>query len=388
MPPKKTAPSSVKTYASRPGYTELRYRVGSTTKREFVADAKAPARIKQIEADLKKFRAPLTDREIEEYRAAVYLLPTGTTLTQAVTEFAKTAPTAPLDWSSAIALFEEHECGRVDQRTLNDRKAQLLGLSLSVDTGTPSHLTSAVLRNHLASFTSPQTANHRRSTYALFMDWYLDHTGDTRPNPVRAVKSRKVAASDPVPFSYVDRDRLIDTAIKEKNATALFVLVLGSFCGIRSCEIERLTFGDLWGLPDDPNEAHLRTEISLSSTITKTNRRRVVPIHPGVKHFLWNAHTLSPRFRRGTDQPLLKQTPHNQLKKIAAKAGVQWVDNGLRKGFVSAATTLYGAATAARWAGHSEAVLESEYRALVSRPDALAWFKGKPFTEILLPETR
>jgi hypothetical protein len=64
------------------------------------------------------------------------------------------------------------------------------------------------------------------------------------------------------------------------------------------------------------------------------------------------------------------------------------VDNGLRKGFVSAATTLYGAPTAARWAGHSEAVLESEYRALVSRPDALAWFKNKPFTEILLPETR
>lgn len=382
MPPKKTTPpSSVKTYASRPGYTELRYRIGSTLKREFVADAKASARRKQIEADLLKFRAPLTDREIEEYRAAVYLLPTGTTLTQAVTEFAKTAPTQPLDWSSAIALFEEHECGRVDQRTLKDRKAQLT--DLATGTTSPSHLTSAVLRTHLATFTSPQTANHRRSTYALFMDWYLDHTGDTRPNPVRAVKSRKVAASDPVPFSYVDRDRLIETAIAEKNATALFVLVLGSFCGIRSCEIERLTFGDVF-----ESDGILRREISLSSTITKTNRRRVVPIHPGVKHFLWNAHTLSPRFRRGTDQPLLKQTPHNQLKKIAAKAGVQWVDNGLRKGFVSAATTLYGAPTAARWAGHSEAVLESEYRALVSRPDALAWFKNKPFTEILLPETR
>jgi len=384
MPPKKTTPpSSVKTYASRPGYTELRYRIGSTLKREFVADAKAPARRKQIEADLTKFRAPLTDREIEEYRAAVYLLPTGTTLIQAVTEFAKTAPTQPLDWSSAIALFEEHECGRVDQRTLNDRKAQLLGLSLSVDTGSPSYLTSAVLRTHLATFTSPQTANHRRSTYALFMDWYLDHTGDTRPNPVRAVKSRKVAASDPVPFSYVDRDRLIETAIAEKNATALFVLVLGSFCGIRSCEIERLTFGDVF-----ESDGVLRREISLSSTITKTNRRRVVPIHPHAFNLLWSAHALSPRFRRGADQPLLKQTPHNQLKKIAAKAGVQWVDNGLRKGFVSAATTLYGAPTAARWAGHSEAVLESEYRALVSRPDALAWFKGKPFTEILLPETK
>jgi integrase len=292
MPPKKTTPpSSVKTYASRPGYTELRYRIGSTLKREFVADAKASARRKQIEADLLKFRAPLTDREIEEYRAAVYLLPTGTTLTQAVTEFAKTAPTQPLDWSSAIEAFEEHECGRVDQRTLKDRKAQLTDLALAPGTASPSHLTSAVLRTHLATFTSPQTANHRRSTYALFMDWYLDHTGDTRPNPVRAVKSRKVAASDPVPFSYVDRDRLIETAIAEKNATALFVLVLGSFCGIRSCEIERLTFGDVF--EEAPGET-LRREISLSSTITKTNRRRVVPIHPGAEALFFGTPTPSP----------------------------------------------------------------------------------------------
>jgi len=384
MPPKKTTPpSSVKTYASRPGYTELRYRIGSTLKREFVADAKAPARREQIEADLLKFRAPLTDREVEEYRAAVYLLPTGTTLIQAVTEFAKTTPTQHLDWSAAIEAFEEHECGRVDQRTLRDRKAQLTDLTLATGTTSPSHLTSAVLRTHLATFTSPQTANHRRSTYAMFMDWYLDHTGDTRPNPVRAVKSRKIAPSDPVPFSYVDRDRLIETAIAEKNATALFVLVLGSFCGIRSCEIERLIFGDVF-----KNDEVLRTEISLGSAITKTNRRRVVPIHPAARPLLWQAFEFSPRFRRGFEQPLLNQTPHNQLKKIAAKAGVQWVDNGLRKGFVSAATTLYGAPTAARWAGHSEAVLESEYRALVSRTDALAWFKGKPFTEILLPETR
>lgn len=387
MPPKKTPPSSVKTYASRPGYTELRYRVGTVIKREFVADAKVAERTKQIEADLKKFRTPLTDREIEEYRAAVYLLPEGTTLTQAVTAFAKTAPFSPLNWSDAIALFEEHECGRVDQRTLNDRKAQLLGLSLSVGGSSPSHLTSPMLRAHLASFESPHTANHRRSTYALFMDWYLDHIGSDRPNPVRSVKSRKVAASDPVPFSYVDRDRLIQTALDEKNATALFVLVLGSYCGIRSCEIERLTFGDIFDILSS-NSLLVRTEISLSSTITKTNRRRVVPIHPGAKPLLWAAFECSPRFRRGCDQPLLKQTPHNQLKKITAKAEVQWVDNGLRKGFVSAATTLYGAATAARWAGHSEAVLESEYRALVSRPDALAWFGGKPFSEILLPEIK
>lgn len=383
MPPKKTAPSSVKTYASRPGYTELRYRVGTVIKREFVADAKVAERTAQIEADLKKFRTPLTDREIEEYRAAVYLLPTGTTLTQAVTAFAKIAPIAPLDWTSAINLFEEHECGRVDQRTLRDRKAQLLDLGLATGTATPSHLTSPMLRAHLASFESPHTANHRRSTYSLFMDWYLDHIGSDRPNPVRAVRSRKVTASDPVPFSYADRDRLIQTAIAERNATALFVLVLGSYCGIRSCEIERLTFGDIFH-----NGQVLRTEISLSSTITKTNRRRVVPVHTQAMTLLWQAHAFSPRYRRGEDQPLLKQTPHNQLKKIAAKAGVQWVDNGLRKGFVSAATTLYGAATAARWAGHSEAVLESEYRALVSRPDALSWFGGKPFTEILLPEVR
>lgn len=386
MPPKKT-PSSVKAYASRPGYTELRYRVGTTINREFVADAKVAERTKQIEADLRKFRTPLTDREIEEYRAAVYLLPTGTTLTQAVTAFAKIAPAAPLDWATSINLFEEHECGRVDQRTLRDRKAQLLDLGLATGTSTPSYLTSPMLRAHLASFESPHTANHRRSTYALFMDWYLDHIGSDRPNPVRAVKSRKVAASDPVPFSYVDRDRLIATALDEKNATALFVLVLGAYCGIRSCEIERLTFGDVFDILSS-NSLLVCTEISLSSAITKTNRRRVVPAHTQAMTLLWQAYAFSPRYRRGADQPLLKQTPHNQLKKIAAKAGVQWVDNGLRKGFVSAATTLYGAATAARWAGHSEAVLESEYRALVSRPDALAWFGGKPFTEILLPEVK
>lgn len=382
MPPKKTAPSPVKTYASKPGYTELRYRIGSTVKREFVADAKAPARQKQIEADLKKCRAPLTDREVEEYRAAVYLLPPGTTLTQAVTAFAKIAPTAPLDWSSAIAAFAEHEAGRVDDRTLRDRKAQLLGLSLSVGTPSPGHLTSAVLRTHLATFASPQTANHRRSTYALFMDWYLDHTGDTRPNPVRAVKSRKIAAKDPVPFTAADRDALINAAIDEGNPSALFAFVLGSFCGIRSCEIARLKFGDLF--KDDEQTLH---EISLSSTITKTNRRRVIPIHSAAKILLWQAFELAPRLRRGLDHPIISKSLHAQIKKIAAKADVEWVDNGLRKGFVSAATQLYGSTVASQWAGHSIDVLESEYKALVSRTEALAWFKGKPFENLLITPT-
>lgn len=374
----------IKVYPAGSVSSEVRYKVGGVWKRETVRNAEVPARVKRITEDLAKLRLPLTDAEIEDYRAAKALLPEGTTMVAAAKAFLGTESTREvkhLPWKEALTRFEKHELDRgIEADTVRERVSHVLSLSTVVNAPHPGHTTPEHVRAYLASFENPRTANHRRSNLAGFFDWYHSEVKITAPNPVRSVKSRKVQASDPVPFTHDQVNTLLSVATHRGNDQAMFAIILGALCGIRTAEVCRLTFEDVFDHLGTP-----RKEIQLSSRITKTNRRRVVPVHPVAVSLLRQARDMAPGILMATKGPLIRGRIHDHLKAVALEAGVTWIDNGLRKGFVSASTTLYGAATTARWAGHTVEVLESEYRALVTREDALAWFSNQPFTDLLLP---
>lgn len=359
-----TPKDPIKTYPSKDGRIEIRYRVGSTRQRETVKADAADKRVAEIRQYLARCQKPLTPREVEEYHAAAALLPTGVSLIDAVKQ-AVARPVTTITLTDAIEQYLDHcRTRNLAERSIADRKQHLTAFRycyfIEQD---PAAITWTAVDHYLGTFDSPKTANTHRATLVSFFDYWCKISGATI-NPAKQVEARKVPVKDPVPFTPAQLHALLDAAYRLNHPDVLIFIALGAYTGARAKEIERLTWGDIW----NPHQSHL----VLSSLITKTNRRRTIPLLSPMTQVIEYARRkvgpLDPAL------PLVTKRLRRRLGKVAAAAGVAWVDNGLRKGFVSASVTLHGAARTAAWAGHSESVLESNYKALVSEEDAKAWF--------------
>ena len=358
----------IKTYASKDGRIEIRYRVGSTRHRETVKQNAAADRVSAIRQYLARCQKPLTPREVEEYHAAMALLPTGVSLTDAVRQCVA-RPTKATTLPDVIETYLAHCRGRnLAERTLDDRKQHLNAFRtyLIIENG-PVKIEWSHVDHYLGTFKSPKTANTHRATLVSFFDYWCKISGET-VNPAKQVESRKVPVKDPIPFTPTQLHLLLDAAYRLELPDVLLFLALGAYTGARAKEIERLTWADVWNTD--------RGHLVLSSSITKTNRRRTIPLLTPMTQVIEHAKQAVHEDLLPLDpaRPLVTKRLRRRLAKVAAAAGVEWVDNGLRKGFVSAAVTLYGTAQTAAWAGHSESVLESNYKALVSEKDAQDWF--------------
>jgi integrase len=105
------------------------------------------------------------------------------------------------------------------------------------------------------------------------------------------------------------------------NVRILPMLAIGAFGGIRSAEIQRLTWADVkWD----------RGHIVISGRIAKNRARRLVPLADNLKAWLapW-------REARGAIVPV--SDPSGAMSDTAIKAGVPggWRQNGLRHSFIS-----------------------------------------------------
>lgn len=362
-----TPKDPIKIYAAKDGYVEIRYRVGSTRRRETVKADAAPARVAEIRQYLARCLKPLTAREVEEYHAATALLPTGVSLIDAVKQ-AVSRPKVSITLDDAIEQYLDHCRSRnLADRTVGDRTQHLYAYARSGAWSSLSDTAWDDIDSYLSRFDSPKTANTHRATLVSFFDYWCKISGAT-VNPAKQVEARKVPVKDPVPFTPAQLHALLGAAYRLNLPDVLLFLALGAYTGARAKEIQRLTWDDVWDflheVPVDP--------LVLSSSITKTNRRRTIPRFPAlldpIAHAYRKVGPLDPTL------PLVTKRLRRRLTKVAAAAGVKWVDNGLRKGFVSASVTLHGTQKTAAWAGHSESVLESNYKALVSEADAKAWF--------------
>jgi len=379
----------IKKYDNKPGWVELRYRVGSVRKRETVKASVADTRAAQIERDLVSFRIPLTDREIEEYRAAMHLLPEGMTLVQAVVaaggipKLSSSQGSETINLALGIEKYLQHCAVKgLSERTLQDRQQHLFHF-VRRGAGTNHSLpqfTWQIISGYLDSFSCSKTSNSRRATLASFFDYWRKISGvaDSAPHPVRQVEPRKVVVKDPVPFSPSTLFTLLKTAYARRCSDSLMFLALGAYTGVRAAEVTRLTWADVW----DFQENKPKTQLALSSAITKTSRRRVVPLTSAVAAVLTDAANTGLIPLSKPAGPVVGKKLRRKLAATTEEAGVEWVANGLRKGYVSSCVALLGAEQTSAYAGHSISVLESNYKALVSEEEAKAWFQVPEFLNL------
>lgn len=146
-------------------------------------------------------------------------------------------------------------------------------------------------------------------------------------------------------------------------------LAIGAFAGLRSAEMERLTWGDVFNIPG---------KIEVKAKKAKTRARRLVPITPNL------AKWLEPFRDRNRDAKAIPFAAiGQQIEDLCAKDGdlkaLAWKRNALRHSFISyRLAELQSAAQVALEAGNSETMIFKNYRDVVTPDAAVDWFSIVP----------
>ncbi len=148
-------------------------------------------------------------------------------------------------------------------------------------------------------------------------------------------------------------------------------LAIGAFAGLRSAEIERLTWADVFTIPG---------KIEVKARKAKTRARRLVPISANL------AKWLAPFRDRTPEAPVVRFADiGQQIRDMAAKtptrSALTWKRNALRHSFISyRLAEIQSAAQVAMEAGNSETMIFKNYRDVVRPETAREWFAIEPLT--------
>jgi integrase len=162
-------------------------------------------------------------------------------------------------------------------------------------------------------------------------------------------------------FTPVEMEKILLAA----HARILPLIAIGGFAGIRSAEVERLTWQDIkWD----------RGHIEIAGHKAKTAARRIVPLPENLKAWL------AP-WREKTGPILSISDVSGALGDTAVKAQIPggWRQNALRHSFISYRVSKTGdVARTSLEAGNSPKMIFRHYREVVTEESSEAWFAITP----------
>jgi len=331
--------------------------------------------------------ASMTKEQSVEYSAAVQSLqPLGLTLSAAVAAIVEIVKmTGDLSGAIAAARFYKAKHKTVTAKRVADVVAELLAVKKTRG-ASARYLTDLKFRLekfagqfpcNVGSVTTPDVqawldglklssqsyANFRRVAHLLFE--FAVARGYCLDNPAADVERPKIRNGE-VEIFTPDETRKLLAAVPEDFLPAL---AIGLFAGLRSAEIERLTWKDI-----DLKQGH----IVVGADKSKTASHRIVPIaenlaewlKPYARHTgsLWTHSSIAFYKRQGA---------------TAKAAGVDWKANGCRHSFASYSFALCAdAGRVAGYCGNSAKVIHRHYRQLCTPADAQKFFSIKPATTV------
>ena len=218
--------------------------------------------------------------------------------------------------------------------------------------------------NSLADF-APKTRNHYRAAVGQFLRWavrkdYLPVTH--RLGEADGLRPEHANTAD-VSF-YTPRE--LAALLANADETLRPVLAVGGLAGLRSKELMRLDWADVWRVPG---------HIEITAGKSKTRQRRLVEICAALRSWLepYRAHKTG-KFWPGKERTFLED-----YGELCAKAEIARKTNGLRDAFC---TYHFAAHTnenqTAQQAGNSPAMIHAHYKGLATKAEAVKWFKVKP----------
>jgi integrase len=342
--------------------------------------------------------AAFTSRERLHYQRALALLPPeieletalatfveayrvlgGNRVVEAARDFAKRNPSTLPQMSVAAAkdsYVTDLESRRKSLRHRQDVRHRLNKFAEAFNCSLAT-VTTPLLRDWLNGLgLAPQSLVNYRTVlrgffrFCIGQQWLL-------ADPAAELPRERVGDRDVRVYSPEEFAKLL-AAAGEVEPRLLPSLVLGGFCGLRSAELNRLTW-DAVKLRDG--------HVVVGAGIAKVKSRRVVPLPPNAAAWLVNAgSSRSPgeRVWGGGEARF-----HEAARRVADAAKVPWLANGLRH---SAASYLLArdadAGRVAGWLGNSADVVHRHYKALATEAEAKAWFSiqpGRPGDVLPLP---
>ena len=201
--------------------------------------------------------------------------------------------------------------------------------------------------------------NHRRVLSVFFA--YSKGIGASPTNPVNDVPKPRLPPPRTEIFSVHEARELLFGALAFDPALVPF-LAIGLFAGLRTAELERLSWSDI-------TEGAIRIE----PRTAKTASRRVVELSANLLEWLLPYRKLS--------GPII--APGNywrRLKRLSVATGIRWRSNGMRHSFASYHLAAYeNSGKTALSLGHSNPNLVfRHYRERVSRKDAQEFWNLMP----------
>jgi integrase len=217
---------------------------------------------------------------------------------------------------------------------------------------------------------SPKSRNHYRGTVGLFIKWavrrkYLpkDHGLHESEGFCPGGKfSESVDTGNVELYTADEFARLLVSA----DDSVRPVVALQGLAGLRTAEVRRLEWGDVWRRPG---------YIEVGALKAKTRSRRLVPISPAL------AAWLAPCRNRadGRVWPFEENKFHGTMRELADTAKVPRRENALRHSFITyRLAEVHNEHQVAHEAGNSPAMIHRHYRELATAEEAKAWFNVLP----------
>jgi len=219
-------------------------------------------------------------------------------------------------------------------------------------------------RNRRAA-TSAKSRNHYRAAVRQFLQWAVrkDYLSATH-RLLEADAMRPERANNGEVAFYMPNElrALLETA----DETLRPLLAIGGLAGLRTAELLRLDWADVWRVPG---------HIEVTAGKSKTRQRRLVEICPALAAWLHPFRA----FKGGKLWDSHEITFQRCFSELCEQADVARKANGLRHAFCTYHFALHANEnlTAAQ-AGNSPAMIHAHYKGLATKAEAVKWFKVKP----------
>jgi integrase len=229
---------------------------------------------------------------------------------------------------------------------------------------------------------APKTRNEKRGIVKMFLTWCVEKDFLAPTHRLLEANGLKHEAADPEEIecytaaelrSFLERASrtIVPKEGEEPEAkynNLLPVLALAGLGGIRFKEITRLTWTDVWRIPE---------HIEIKAFKSKTRSRRLISICIALAQWLapYREHT-------GPVWPKGYAMLHEDFGTLRGELNVKERRNGLRHSFISAHFAAHcDENLTAAISGNSPSVVHKHYKALMTKKEAEAWFAVVPSRE-------
>ena len=220
---------------------------------------------------------------------------------------------------------------------------------------------------------SAKSRNHYRAAVRQFLQWavrkdYLTQTHRLlEADAMRPERANTAAVEFYTPGEFA----ALLKAAKTAYATLRPIIAIGGLAGLRTSELLRLDWADVWRVPE---------HIEITAGKAKTRQRRLVKICPALAAWLepyrklttgklWTGHeiTFQQHFVELCQQAIVENK--GKIVPVTRKA------NGLRHSFVTYHFALHANENqTAQQAGNSPAMIHGHYKGLATKAQAEQWF--------------